>query len=73
MTLSIEIDAPYLDILNAEASNLGLPVEELVGQILQGHATKRRNWSRVASDAEFRAAMEGTLRDYDEAYRRLAK
>jgi len=73
MTISIELDRPSIEDLSREAVELGLPLEELAGRILHGHIRNRRNDSAVASDEAFRVAMEGTLQDYDEAYRRLAK
>jgi hypothetical protein len=73
MTISIELDAPYSHMLTNDASDLGLPVEELAGKILCEQLESRRNEPRTPGDSEFRTAMEASFKQYDAAYRRLAQ
>jgi hypothetical protein len=69
MTLSIELDAQSLAELNRQAAELGIRAEELAGKMLNRQLSK----SNEMADSDFRAALEASFRENDEAYRRLAQ
>ena len=69
MTLSIELDAASFAELNRQAADLGIRADELAGRIIN----ERIQTNRVASDDEFRKAMNATFEKNDELLRRLAK
>ena len=73
MTLMIQLDSPFLDILRTEADGLGVSVEEFARTVLQNHAQMRQKGVTVADQSAFRTAMHATFDENAELYRRLAK
>jgi len=67
--ITIELDDRCLTELNEKADLVGVPVERYIGDVLKSHVDK----IRAMPDHVFRAAVEQTLREKDELYRRLAK
>jgi hypothetical protein len=73
MNVMVQINTPFLDLLRAEATELGLSLEQLAGTILECHARTRAGGKTVISDDVFRRAMADTFRENDALYERLAK
>jgi hypothetical protein len=73
MTITIRLEGPGLDALRQEAAERGVSLDQLASDIIQSHIRARTGGGPIAGDAKFREAMEGTFRENDELYRRLAK
>jgi hypothetical protein len=71
MTVMLKLENPGLSILQSEAAERRITVEELIDQILGDHLRSRGPVR--STDPAFLAAKADTFRENDELYRRLAK
>jgi hypothetical protein len=73
MTIAIPLEAPRFAVLQQEATDLGVTVEQLAADIIDRHIRIKTAPGSAVSDDAFKTAMEATLRENDELYRRLAR
>jgi len=74
MTIAIQLEAQGLDMLQAEATELGVTPEQLANDIVQRHLRTRTDVAnKVANDSTFRAALSASITENSELLRRLAK
>jgi hypothetical protein len=70
-SITIELDESSLTDLNEKADLVGVPVERYIGAVLKQHVESGKVNS--IPEAVFRAAVEQTVREKADLYRRLAQ
>lgn len=73
MTVMLNLEKPGLDVLEQEAANLGLTVEQLANDIIRRHVEAKSSSVQFADPTAFRRAMADSVRENEELLRRLAK
>jgi hypothetical protein len=73
MTVMLQLESRGIDLLQQEAAELGVSVEQLANAIIRRHVLARADSGAAGDPTAFRRALEESMNQNEELLRRLAQ